>query len=63
MNNLLSVTEVAALAQVGRQYIKNEIWRGNLPATKIGSQYVITRTDFDTWMDKPRRGSRRKVTK
>lgn len=53
-----SITEVAENAGVGRQYVKDEVRRGNLPAVKVGRQYQIEFRDFEAWMANPRRGSR-----
>ena len=58
--NLLTVTQAATLAACNVSYIRAEIAAGRLPAKKIGSQWVITRENFDQWMKKPGRGSRQK---
>lgn len=67
MSNLLSVTQAAQLAACTRRYILDEIERwqrgeNGLPAEKIGNQYAIRREDFDKWLKKPTRGSRKKET-
>ena len=54
----LSVTEAAERAGVGRQYVKDEVMRGNLSARKVGRQYQIEMRDFIEWANKPGRGSR-----
>lgn len=56
-NNLLTVTQAATLAACNRSYIKAEIAAGRLPASKIGSQWIIAAADFEAWMANPKRGS------
>ena len=59
--SLLTVSEVARFAGVGRQYINDEIRAERLPATKYGKQNMIKREDYFQWVHNPRRGSRSKV--
>jgi len=60
MTTLITVTQAADRSGFNRAYIGAEIRRGNLKATKVGSQYNIEEADFLAWMQKPRRGSRSK---
>lgn len=55
-----SVSQAAALAEVTRRYVLDEIEAGRLDACKIGNQYAISGTAFTAWMDNPKRGSRAK---
>lgn len=56
----ISASDAAERAGVSRAYIKAEIARGNLAATKnITGAYEIQMDDFKAWMGNPRRGSRR----
>lgn len=59
-DDILSVSEVSALAEVGRQYVHDEIERKSLPARKVGKQYIIKGSDFVAWMSNPARGTRSK---
>lgn len=55
----ISVTDAAERAGMTRTYIKEEIKRGNLPATmNVTGGYEIAVRDFQAWMSNPRRGSR-----
>lgn len=56
MHKFFSVTEAARHASVSAAFIRMEILAGNLPASKIGSQWVITRRALVAWMADPRRG-------
>lgn len=57
-NEPYTVTQLAQEAGVGRQYIKDEIKRGNLKATMRGKQYEIAANDATEWLANPKRGSR-----
>ena len=55
----ISVTDAAEAAGVNRSFIKAEIRRGNLPATKNATgNWEIRLADFREWMSNPKRGSR-----
>ena len=50
--NLISVTEAAKQLGVIRQRVLQLIDAGRLPATKVGSTYVIKETDLDLVKDR-----------
>jgi len=55
----ISVTDAAEASGFNRSYIKAEIARGNLYATKNATgNWEIRLADFRAWMSNPRRGSR-----
>lgn len=58
--NYLSVSEIAKLTGMRPQYINAEIRRGNLKAVKIGNSNAVLQSDFDTWRNRPKFGSRKK---
>lgn len=62
----LTVSQLAAIADVDVSYVRAEIANGRLMAKKLdedqpNSPHVISGFDALGWLDKPRRGSRRKA--
>ncbi len=57
---LLSVTEVSEQADVSRQRILQLIEAGLLKAEKVGSNYIIRQSDFETWSSSRRDAGRPK---
>ena len=51
-NNLISVTEAAKRLGVIRQRVFQLIKSGKLPATMVGSQYVIQESDLELVKDR-----------
>ncbi len=49
--DLLTVGDVAAELRVSPTTVRRLIRRGELRAHALGSQYRITREDFDTFLD------------
>lgn len=60
-DDLISVPALAALADVGRRYVNDEIAAGRLNALRPGRNYIIKGTDAVAWLQKDGRGSRRKA--
>jgi excisionase family DNA binding protein len=58
---VITVSQAAVLFGCSARYVREEIVRGNLRATRVGSQYQIARLDFEAWLATPRRGSRLKA--
>lgn len=50
LNNLLTITEVAATLKVTPQYARKLISDGKLIASKLGSQWVVQRENLDRYM-------------
>ena len=57
---LLSVTEASEQADVSRQRILQLIEAGLLKAEKVGSNYIIRQSDFETWSSSRRDAGRPK---
>ncbi len=57
---LLSVADVSKEANISRQRILQIIEAGGLKAEKVGSNYVIRQSDFDTWSSSRRDAGRPK---
>lgn len=47
----ISVTEAAERLDISRSGVLKHITRGNLPAQKIGNQYIIKTTDLERVRD------------
>lgn len=58
VEDMISVTEAAAILDVTRQWIHKLIDQGRLDATRIGNQYVITRRSVEEY-DQERKGSKK----
>lgn len=62
MGNDLTVSEIAELENVSRQYINAEIQRGNLVARKatpeVNAPYLVARKDYETWKKKRAQASK-----
>lgn len=54
----MTTTDAARIARCTIQNIQAHIKRGNLPATKIGRDWQISRADFDKWLASPRKVGR-----
>lgn len=55
----LSVSQLAARANVRREYVIAEIRRGNIEnVERLGLSYAIPESSAQKWLDNPRRGSR-----
>jgi len=46
MSNYLSVKEVAKILGCTRQEVVRRIWRGFIKAEKVGSFYIISKTEI-----------------
>ncbi len=55
---LMSVTEVSEQAKISRQRILQIIEAGDLKAEKVGSNYIIRQSDFETWSSSRREAGR-----
>lgn len=52
-NRELTITEIAELAGVSRQYVHAELKAGEFPnARQSGSTWLIPERDYKTWMKK-----------
>lgn len=51
MNALLTVPEVAGQLRKSVRFIHDEIRRKNLRAAKVGSQWLLTQADVDTYVE------------
>jgi len=51
---LLTVGDVAALAQLSTKTIRRAIDRGDLAASKLGGRVRIRREDVDDWIERSR---------
>jgi excisionase family DNA binding protein len=47
--NLITIAQAAGILGMTRQGVLDHIVRGNLPATKLGSYYVITAQDLEVF--------------
>lgn len=47
---LLSVAEVSKSAEISRQRVLQLIESGSLQAEKVGRNYVIRQSDYDSWI-------------
>jgi excisionase family DNA binding protein len=45
-----SAADVARLTGVSHMTIRRAIWRGDLPASKIGRKVLIKRESFNAWL-------------
>lgn len=55
MNDLLSVSQAAARLGLKVAMVRRHCQRGNLKATKVGKQWVITETDLEVFKQIPRK--------
>ena len=51
---LLTVGDVAALAQLSTRTIRRAVVRGDLAASKLGGRIRIRREDVDDWIERSR---------
>jgi excisionase family DNA binding protein len=56
--DLLSLTEVAEMLKITRPSVFEAITSGRLPATKIGSQWVVSRGDLESYQPRAYKGKR-----
>ena len=63
MNDLLTVTEAAALLGRHVSGIRAACERGELRAEKLGQQWAIRPADLDTWAGRERRKPGPKTTR
>ncbi len=59
-DKLLSVADISKEADVSRQRILQIIEAGNLKAEKVGGNYIIRQSDFETWSSSRRDAGRPK---
>lgn len=52
----LTPQQIADFLQVDPQTVWRMIKRGDLPAVKIGRIYRVTRSDFDSWLEREKGG-------
>jgi phosphoribosylaminoimidazole-succinocarboxamide synthase len=55
-NRLWTVVQVAKAAQIHRQTVLHAIWRGDLPAQKIGGIHVIPGAEALSYIESRRSG-------
>lgn len=53
-HNLIGLTDAATIANVDSSTLRYAITRGNLPATKFGKSWVVTREALQAWIDDPK---------
>lgn len=52
---LLKVPDVARLLQIGRRQAWELVWRGEVPAVRIGQRSIrVTRADLDRYIERHR---------
>lgn len=52
-HNLISLSAAAEIAGCDSSTLRFAIKRGNLPATKFGKSWVVTREALQAWIDDP----------
>ncbi len=57
---LMSVREVSEQADISRQRVLQIIEAGDLQAEKVGSNYIIRQSDYETWSSSRRDAGRPK---
>jgi excisionase family DNA binding protein len=51
MDNLMTLTEVAAYLRLSKDTVYRMASGGRLPASKVGSQWRFRREDVDQWLE------------